>query len=77
MLTGFGQPLSLLGANEPPGDLFRTYDAAADAAQSAFDLAERLAVRDPQVKQLGCLPELCWSSNVDVAKTSLFRSRSI
>ena len=62
VLTGFGQPLSLLSANasvRPPGDLFRTYDAAADAAQSAFDLAERLAVRDPQVNQLGGLPELC------------------
>ncbi|KAK9840227.1 hypothetical protein WJX74_005866 [Apatococcus lobatus] len=51
VLSSFRQPLSLSEAPpsvQPPGDLFRTYDAAADAAQSAFDLAERLAVRDPQ-----------------------------
>ncbi|KAK9862613.1 hypothetical protein WJX84_000435 [Apatococcus fuscideae] len=49
VLSGFGEPLSLRGV--PPSlqqsGLFRTYDAAADAAQSAFELAERLALGDP------------------------------
>lgn len=52
VLSRFREPLGFSAAHasvQQHGDLFRTYDAAADAAQSAFDLAERLAGREPQV----------------------------
>ena len=55
VLSGFGESVNVARGQaqlQQGAGVFQTYDAAADAAQSAFELAEQLAVSGQQARLL-------------------------